>query len=179
MARAASRREILGVILAGSGGLVLSLAGCRGAPVTVHLVRHAEKQEPEPGAKPPPDPSLSEKGRRRSEMLVTALAGVTLGAVFASQFKRTQETVAPVAAAHGLKVETVDADDVRGLVARIRAHAGGEVLVAGHSNTVPAIATALGVAEPLVLAESDYGDLFLVRSSGSSATLERRRFEAG
>lgn len=155
------------------------VAGCRDASVTVHLVRHAEKQEPEPGAEPSRDPSLSDKGRRRAETLVTALAGVTLGAIFASQFKRTQETVAPVAAARGLKVETVNADDIDGLVARIRAHAGGAVLVAGHSNTVPAIAVALGVAEPFALAETDYGDLFKVTSSGSKATLERRRFEVG
>lgn len=166
------------MILVGSWGLLASVAGCRGAPVTVHLVRHAEKQAPEPGAEPARDPSLSEKGRRRAEMLVPALAGVTLGAVFATQWKRTQETVAPVAAARGLTVETVDADDIDGLVARIRAHAGGAVLVAGHSNTVPAIATALGLAEKLALDESDYGDLFLLKSSGSSATLERRRFEA-
>lgn len=142
--------------------------------MTVYLVRHTEK---ETGPAAGSDPPLTEQGRRRAHALARALAGVELRGIYATQFRRTQQTVAPAATARGLTVVTVDADDVPGLVARIRAHAGGAALVAGHSNTVPAIAAALGVPGELVLRDADYGDLFVVRSAGSSATLERRRFD--
>lgn len=176
MASAASRRELLSFMLAGSLG-ALHVAGCSSAPVLVHLVRHAEKLASAKGAPPDEDPPLSEVGQRRSEKLVSALAGVTLRAVFATQFKRTQQTVAPVAAAHGLQVEALDANDLDGLIARIRAYAGQAVLVAGHSNTVPEIASALRVTEKVALGEADFGDLFVLRSSAAGSSLERRRFE--
>jgi phosphohistidine phosphatase SixA len=146
-------------------------AGCS-APLSVYLVRHAEKDVT--GDKK--DPPLSELGRRRAEALVTAFDGIELRAVFASEFKRTQLTVAPIAAARGLAVDTLAADDVRGLVDRVRALGGG-ALVAGHSNTVPEIAAALGLAEPIFIEEADYGDLFVVRATPLRATLERRRFD--
>jgi 2,3-bisphosphoglycerate-dependent phosphoglycerate mutase len=170
----------LGVLFADALGYALPMvtfvhaAGC-GVPVTVYLVRHAEKQPPPIGAPPIKDPSLSEKGARRAAALKQMLASVKLDAVFATQFKRTQETVEPTAGAHGLKVEVVDADDVDGLVARIRKHAGGYVLVAGHSNTVPDVAAALGASDPLALDDGDFGDLFIVNSS--SGWVERRRFD--
>jgi phosphohistidine phosphatase SixA len=169
-----SRRALFAL----SGVLVLQGVGCGGASVTVYLARHAEKQSPAPGAAPSKDPSLSELGRRRSTALVAALEGVALSAVFATEFKRTRETVEPTANAHGLEVDVVPADDLAGLLWRIRMHVGGTVLVAGHSNTVPEIAAGLGVPEKVALGDDDYGDLFVVAARGSSATLERRRFEA-
>jgi len=153
---------------------VIQVAGC-GTPVTVYLVRHAEKQPPAPGAPPAKDPSLSEKGASRAAALKRVLASVKLDAVFATQFKRTQETVEPTARARGLTVEIVDAGDVDGLAARIRKHAGGHVLAAGHSNTVPNVAAALGASDALALDDGDFGDLFVV--NGASGWVERRRFD--
>ncbi len=150
------------------------LVGCSCEPVvTVYLVRHAEKAKA--GGK---DPELSEAGKARAEGLIKALEGVTLEAVYATQFKRTQQTVAPTAKAKGLSVETISADDTPKLLAKLRSHAGQAVLVAGHSNTIPDIAKQLGVAEPPTFAEQDYGDLLVVTVRGPKATMDRKRFEA-
>ncbi len=177
MRTALSRRSALVAMASAASLLPLQAAGCGGATVTVFLVRHAEKQPAEAGAAPPKDPSLSDLGRRRAEALVGALEGVALGAVFATEFNRTRETVEPAAKAHGLVVETVRADDLVGLLWRVRMQVGRTVLVAGHSNTVPEIAARLGVTEKLTLGDADYGDLFVIETRGSSATLDRRRFE--
>ncbi|MFO0552199.1 MAG: phosphoglycerate mutase family protein [Polyangiaceae bacterium] len=156
---------------------VALVLGCGDRAVTVYLVRHAEKAVVEASSDAAKDPPLSEQGRRRADGLAKAVAGVELRAVFATQFKRTQETVEPAAKAHGLSVEVVSADDVAGLVAKIRAHAGATVLVAGHSNTVPEIAAKLGVKDALTLGDGDYGDLFIVESKRGSGALQRKRFE--
>jgi hypothetical protein len=41
-------------------------------------------------------------------------------------------------------------------------HAGGTVLVVGHSNTIPAIVGALGAPRPRDLCDSEYDQLFVV-----------------
>lgn len=159
--------------LLGAGALAAAWGGCDCNPtLTVYLVRHAEKRKD--GGD---DPDLTTTGKQRAQGLVKALDGVKLAAIYATQYKRTQQTVEPAAAARGMQVATADAGDVRGLVTEIRRHQGSAVLVAGHSNTLPAIAAELGVGEPLALEEDDYGDLFVVTISGSKVTLERRRFE--
>ncbi len=53
------------------------------------------------------------------------------------------------------------ARDTDGLVARLRAeHAGGVVLLVGHSNTVPAIIKALGGPD-VTIGDMEYDNLFI------------------
>jgi len=128
-------------------------------PTIVYVVRHAEKSQSDPAQR---DPALSAPGQARSEALVSALRDAPLSAVFATEFKRTQHTVQPTAKAHGLEVTIAAARDPSALAAQITSDFLGQtVLVAGHSNTVPAVLKALGVAEPPELAESDYDNLFI------------------
>ena len=169
-----SRREALALMAVQATGLFA--LGCGPDAVTVHLVRHAEKAVPLDGSKDK-DPALSEKGSVRAAALATTLSAVKLSAIFASEWRRTQDTVAPTAKAQGLSVEIMKADDTPALIAKLKTYGGKHVLVAGHSNTVPEIAAALGLAEPPQLGDDDYGDLFVVKAGASGATLERRRFE--
>jgi hypothetical protein len=54
------------------------------------------------------------------------------------------------------------------------------VFVAGHSNTVPAIMKALGVAEPPRLTEEDYGDVFIITiGQDRQATMLHLTIESG
>lgn len=128
---------------------------------TIVLVRHAEKAD-EPGN---PDPGLTDEGRARAKRLAHMLSAMGVDAVYATQFRRTRGTVEPTAKQVGCEVSIVDARAVEELAERLRtAHAGETVLVAGHSNTVPAMLRALGVrsAEGLAIDEADYGNLFVV-----------------
>ena len=56
----------------------------------------------------PPGMPLDEVGRAQAEDLARRLAAEPLGAVYASRATRAQETAAPVAAAHGLRVVVLD-----------------------------------------------------------------------
>jgi broad specificity phosphatase PhoE len=73
----------------------------------IHLVRHGEVDNPRgilygrlPGF------HLSEQGRRQAQAVADALAHNDVVAVIASPLERAQETAAPIAARHGLSVDT-------------------------------------------------------------------------
>ena len=132
-------------------------------PTHVILVRHAEKQTD--GS----DPSLSAAGKERARALVAATADLGIGAIYSTQYARTRETVAPLAEHLDVEVSVLPigkegiASYLEALGRRIlEEHSGGTVLAVGHSNTVPGLARALGVAAPPELTESDYDDLFVV-----------------
>lgn len=126
----------------------LALAACAAAPTRAAesaqdrvfvVVRHAEK------AGDGTDPGLSEAGQRRAARLAARLVDAPVIAVHATGLRRTRDTVAPTARAHGLPLATYDAHEPAPLlVARLLAsQRPGVVLVAGHSNTVPEIVAAL------------------------------------
>lgn len=142
---------------------------------TIVLVRHAERADA--GTGPPTmaaDPSLSDAGRARAASLAAMLKDAGVTAIFATEFKRTQETAMPLARALGLEPTTVPAKDVTGLVDRLR-KARGTVLVVGHSNTVPEIIKALGVPTAPSIADDEYDNLFIV-STAATPQLLRLRF---
>jgi len=138
---------------------------------TIFIVRHAEKQVIE-GER---DLDLSEAGQVRAEALPEALDGVKIDEVYTSDYRRTRQTVAPVAEAAELEPVIYDPADAGGTAARLVASTAANILVAGHSNTVPALIEALG-AEPPVIDEDQYGDLFVLTLDGDKASLETRRY---
>ena len=142
---------------------------------TVYVVRHAEKQSAEIGGR---DPSLTDQGRRRAEALAAMLGDDDVNAVFATEYKRTQQTVEPLAAALGVPVRESAAAQPEALADQILDEfAGATVVVAAHSNTVPLILAALGVEEEIVIDESEYGDLFVVVvEDGEVIDFTRHRF---
>ena len=87
--------------------------------------------------------------------------------LYASEFQRSQKTLEPLANALGLKVEVVPAGKAAELAQTLRGLPEGSVsVVAGHSNTVPALVEALGGKiehlEKGMLSESEYGRLFVL-----------------
>ncbi|GAA12428.1 histidine phosphatase family protein [Gordonia alkanivorans] len=83
----------------------------------VHMMRHGEVDNPEgilygrlPGFR------LSGTGRSQAQTVADALADHDVRAVFASPLQRAQETATPIAAAHGLSIQTnddlIEADNV-------------------------------------------------------------------
>ena len=127
-------------------------------PTTVILVRHAEKVD---GSA---DPELSKEGQDRAVRLARVLADAGVSEIYTTQFRRTNLTAEPLA--KGLKLEprilqagTTYAVEV---AARIRKERLGKTtLVVGHSNTIGPVLRELGVLTPIVLADKDYGDLFI------------------
>lgn len=109
---------------------------------TVLFLRHAEAKKRTRANR---DPELAELGAKRAEELAQTLASAGITRVFATELQRTQQTAAPVAKQLGLKVETYQARKTKDFVQTLQSLKNGEVaLVVGHSNTVPAMITALG-----------------------------------
>jgi broad specificity phosphatase PhoE len=128
---------------------------------TVVVVRHAEK-----GAEGT-DPSLTPAGVGRAEALSGALQDVKVSALFATEYKRTQETVQALQQRLGVGVTVVPARAVDSLVARIQAlPPGAAAVVASHSNLVHVIVQRLsGVSIP-ELTEADYDRMAVVTMTG-------------
>src|SRR5262245_56801604 len=139
---------------------------------TAFLVRHAERADSAGGGKPTmtADPELSEAGRERAASLATALKDAHITRIFATEFKRTQQTAAPLAKALGLTVTTVPADNTADLVKRLKS-GKGNALVVGHSNTLPEVVKALGVKTPVAIAETEFDNLLIVTLGTTPALL--------
>jgi broad specificity phosphatase PhoE len=152
-------------------GLLLALALPASAQQTVFIVRHAERADTGSGLKPAndADPDLSAAGRARAESLATVLKDAAIASIYTTELKRTQQTAAPLAKSLGLSITTVKATDTPALVAQLKS-AKGNILVVGHSNTVPAIVKALGVTSPVTVADDEFDKLFVVTASTSTAT---------
>jgi phosphohistidine phosphatase SixA len=143
------------------------------APVTtVILVRHAEKVDDSR------DPALNALGLQRAEALAAALADAGVDVVMTTQFQRTRDTAAPLAAQLGIAptvIESAGAGHAADVAARVREHPGCTVVVVGHSNTIPAIIAALGGPE-LTIEDDEYFHLFVLHLSDDGVRLIRSRY---
>lgn len=126
---------------------------------TVIITRHAEKKiEPNNN-----DPDLSPAGEARAKEIARMFANAGVNAIYATQYKRTQQTVKPLSDAVGVPVTQVGSRNMTELLAQIRGpHRGQVVFIAGHNNTVPEIVAALGGPTYPTIPETEYDNLFVV-----------------
>src|SRR5258706_2170501 len=82
---------------------------------TVILIRHAEKNI-EPNN---PDPDLSPAGQARAQELVRMFGDTGINAIYATQYKRTQQSVKPLADRLGLPITQVNSKNTVDLLAQI------------------------------------------------------------
>jgi 2,3-bisphosphoglycerate-dependent phosphoglycerate mutase len=138
-------------------------------PIRIYAVRHCEKDSGD-------DPGLTKEGQARAEALAVLMHDISLDAIYATEYRRTQETVQPTADDHGMKVVT-DIDPQDDLAEHIYAtHPGQTVLHAGHSFTLEDFADALGVADG-DLEVSGYGQLWIIDLVGDGTiTVEESTF---
>ena len=134
---------------------LLLVTGANAAPVII-IVRHAEKASS--GGK---DPDLSVQGQKRADALAHMLKDSQITSVFVTEFKRTQETAGPTARAAHVSPTLIPANDIDGLVEKLRA-LNGNALVVGHGNTIPDLLKAVGIATPVSISEDDYTEIFAV-----------------
>jgi 2,3-bisphosphoglycerate-dependent phosphoglycerate mutase len=146
--------------------LVVSVyANAQGKITTVILVRHAEK-----ALESTPDPNLSPEGESRAKKLAALLKDAKVDAVYSTNYKRTRNTVVPVATARGLEVQSYEPlkeDVIRDI---IKKNEGGTILISGHSNTVPWTANLLLSTETFKnFEDSAYDNLIVIAISGNES----------
>ncbi len=151
-------RNVLGAVL-----LVLCSAAALEAQPAIFVVRHAERADTgTAGASMmAADPDLSTAGVARAESLAAMLKDARITAIYTTEYKRTKQTAAPLAKALRIEAIAITSKDTATLGQKLKG-ATGNVLVVGHSNTIPAAIEALGVTEPVTIGESDFDNLFVV-----------------
>ena len=147
--------------------LVIGLYAQQNPVITTFiLVRHAEKMSSEESQKlmtGADDPELKPEGQERAKRLAAMLKNTTINAVYSTRYKRTKNTVAPLAQEKGLEVQVYESMKANDLDELIKKHSGQTVLVGGHSNTIPQIAnTLIGKEEFKNFADADYGNLIII-----------------
>lgn len=111
---------------------------------TIILLRHAEKDTTMAGsAAMQADPPLSKAGELRAASLPEVLRNYSPDIIYATAFKRTMATVTPLAKRFGKEVQSYDPRNLQAFEQLLRSMAGKVVIVAGHSNTTPALVNLL------------------------------------
>lgn len=126
---------------------------------TVILIRHAEKVMD--GS---PDPDLTEAGKNRAALLGDLLSKAKIDAIYSTHYRRTENTVAPLAQRHGLTVQNYSGGKMEEVDAMLTKHEGGTIVICGHSNTSPAIINYLTghKDEFKTFDDNDYGNVVIV-----------------
>ena len=147
----------------------------------VFLVRHAERA-PVPADQPASrgmmgeDPPLSAAGQDRARRLAAMLASADIKHILTTEYQRTRQTAAPIAERTNIKLVMGAAKDPQPFIDQIQ-KASGNVLVVGHSNTIPDLLKRLGVTQPITIADNEYDNLFVVvRRGAGQPTLIRLRY---
>jgi probable phosphoglycerate mutase len=160
---------------------VLPVRPAAAADQVVFLVRHAEREaapagQPAHGAMMADDPPLSASGRQRADRLAAMLASAGIEHIFTTEYRRTRETAGPLAQKLKLASVMSAAKDPAPLLARVR-RVRGNVLIVGHSNTLPDLIKQLGIKTPVTIDDNEFDNLFvLVRPASGAPTLIRLRY---
>ena len=158
----------LTALFAGSSFSGASASQNAAQPKTIILVRHAEKMVVPPENK---DPDISVQGEARAKEIARMFGSSGITAIYATQFKRTQQTVKPLAERLRVPVTVVEAKKTSDLVSQIRARGAGEtVFIAGHNNSVPEIIAALGGPTLPIIPETDFDNLYILTIQGDGVT---------
>jgi phosphohistidine phosphatase SixA len=129
----------------------------------IYLIRHAEKDTSVQN-----NPSLSNRGVKRSQNLERMLQGTQIDKIFSTMYNRTILTVSDVAAAKGMKIEPYKPAGMRQLAIDILSgNIGQRFLIVGHSNTTKSMVNVL-LSDNFYtdgIDESDYDNFYIVLAS--------------
>lgn len=153
--RSLVRIAALSLLLVAQWTAAVSPATATGDAVYI-VVRHAQKATGD-------DPPLTAEGEAHAQALAVALADAGVTAIYATPFRRTQATAAPLAARSGIVVTPYEPGDAAATAAAIRAaHPHGTVLVVGHSNTVPELVGAFAGVDVPPMPDTDYTRMYAI-----------------
>lgn len=133
---------------------------------TIILIRHAEKVKSDSS-----DPELSSEGVERALRLKQLLINAEISTIYSTNYKRTKNTVLPLAETLDIKVEMYDPRDNKITEQLLINHEGKTILISGHSNTTPQLVNALINQEKYKsLDENEYGKIFIVTVTNQEET---------
>ncbi|HEX8561873.1 MAG TPA: phosphoglycerate mutase family protein [Flavobacterium sp.] len=123
---------------------------------TIYLIRHAEKADNSA------NPNLSAEGVQRANNWAVILQDVAFDAFYSTNYNRTLQTIQPAATSNDKEVTLYDPANFS-LDNVIANHAGKNVFIVGHSNTIPQLINSYLEANIYPdMAENEFGNLYKV-----------------
>jgi len=155
-------------------GLAITLFSSCATTQTFYIVRHAEKENNSDEA------GLSQAGIERGIALEKYMAGKKLDTVFTSGLRRAVLTGLSVSLPQGLPHITNSQkipDGLNGFIERLRKIGSTKnILVVGHSNTVPVIVQSLSGQAIAPIPETEYNNIYRVVIKGKEKTMEHTKY---
>jgi phosphohistidine phosphatase SixA len=130
---------------------------------TIFLVRHAEKTGPQADA-------LSPAGEKRAECLAKMLKDANIKQIYVTDTARTQQTAAPLAKELKLVPTILPKSDPNSLIRNLTYAGGGDILVVGHSETLPFILARLKAGTVPPIGDNEFDRLFVLTIAEGAAT---------
>lgn len=145
---------------------------------TIILLRHAEKDTATAGSTMmQANPPLSVLGMKRAAALPDLLSEYNPDAIFSTDYTRTKATVAPLAKKFNREIELYDPRQLNVLADRLKHMPGQTIVVAGHSNTTPALVNLLIDENKYpALDEKIYNRYWVVTITNGKAVAEERDY---
>ena len=112
----------------------------------IYLIRHAEKMKDAGN-----DPLLTKTGEERSIHWASVFKNIEFDAVYSTNTLRTVATALPTASQKNLQVHIYQTDTLD-IVALAKLYLGKDILIVGHSNTIPNLVNEL-------IKEEKYSDI--------------------
>lgn len=139
---------------------------------TIILLRHAEKDTTLPNATMmKADPPLTKAGEARAVLLLAVLNDFKPDIIYSTNYTRTKATVTPLAQKFAKDIVIYNPNDLVRFAEELRVQKGKTILVAGHSNTTPALVNdLLKLKKYESLPESVYNKLWVVTINGDIIT---------
>ena len=128
---------------------------CPSCITNIYLVRHAERLNSSS------DSPLSTAGHQRAVQLKDLLLDKGIDLVYATPYLRTQQTGQPTADALGQNLIIYGTDTTYQFVQALKKMRGKDLLVVGHSNTVPEMVVYL-TGDTVHIGHDDYDNLYKV-----------------
>ena len=142
--------------------LLCQMAAAQQNVRTIFLVRHAEK------ASAAADAPLSPEGEKRAECLAGMLKDAGIKQIYVTDVTRTQQTAAPLAKALKIKPTILPAKDPNALIKNLVYTGGGNILVVGHSDTIPFVIARLQGGTVAPIGENEYDRMFVMTVAESA-----------
>lgn len=148
--------------------LILLTIGCKKDPTyvedpvisTFYFIRHAEKDRTDPNN---PDPELDQAGLNRALRWAEIFDPIPLEVIYSTNYERTSMTAAPTSVKKHIDIKYYDLDSVDIEAFKLE-NQGANVLVVGHSNTIPKFVNLmLGTGKYQDMEDTDNSSLFIVR----------------
>ena len=134
---------------------------------TYFLIRHAEKVRENPADK---NPDLNERGFQRAENWEKVLQHISFDAIYSTDFKRTLNTITPISKKWNLAPIIYNPSKVDFELFQLE-NTGKNVLIAGHSNTIPQFVNGLIHQQKYPEMDDDeFSHLYIVTIKGNQVT---------